>query len=172
VVFAVRGLIRGSARQVLGVLGFAGGLWLAWQVSRWVGAQWLGARPAVVYWALRWLVAALAGLAVATLFRWWGERLGEAIHAGPAGWVDRALGLPLGAAVGMAWALGLVTVILLAPHSLGLGKVVAESRAARVLVSAGARACDAVEARAPAIHGLGRLLHEAQRRARTISRSS
>ena len=95
-VFAIRGLIRGSVRQVFGLLGFAVGLWVAVQVSRWVGAQWLGARPAVVFWVLRWLVAALAGLVVASLFQWWGSLLGKAVQAGPAGWLDRVLGVRWG----------------------------------------------------------------------------
>jgi membrane protein required for colicin V production len=171
-VFAVRGLVRGLVRQVLGVLGFAGGLWLAMQVSRWVGAQWVGARPAAVYWTLRWVVAGLAGLALASLFRWWGSRLGRAVHAGPVGWLDRVLGVPLGALIGAVWAFALVVLVVLAPASPGLRRVVVRSRTGHTLVSAGSRACDAVEARAPMLHGLGRLLHEAERHARPVSRSS
>jgi hypothetical protein len=171
-VFGIRGLIRGSVRQVFGLAGFVGGLCLAVLVSRWVGAQWLGARPAVVYWVLRWLVVALAGLSVASLFHWWGSLLGKAIQAGPAGWLDRVLGVPLGALIGMTWALALVTLALLAPGSLGMGAAVSQARMAHALVGTGARACDAVEPRVPVLHGLGRLLHEAERRARAHSRSS
>ena len=171
-VFAIRGLIRGSVRQVFGLLGFVGGLWLALWVYRWVGAQWLGARPAVVYWALRWLVVALAALAFASLLRWWGSLLGKAIQAGPAGWLDRVLGVPLGAMIGMTWAIALVTLALLAPGSLRLRAAVTRARTAHALVSTGARACDAVEPRVTMLHGLGRLLHEAERRARVDSRSS
>ena len=171
-VFAIRGLIRGSVRQVFGLLGFVGGLWLAVLVSRWVGAQWLGARPAAVYWVLRWLVVAFAALAFASFFHWWGSLLGKAVQAGPAGWLDRVLGVPLGALIGMTWALALVTLALLAPGSLRVGAAVTQARTAHALVSAGARACDAVEPRVTVLHGLGRLLHEAERRARAHSRSS
>jgi len=170
VVFAIRGIIRGTVRQVIGLLGFAGGLWLAVQVSRWVGAQWSGARPAVVFWGLRWLVAALAGLAVASLFKWWGGLLGKAVQAGPAGWLDRVLGVPLGAMIGMAWAIALVSLVLLGPGSFGLRGRVRRARTAHALVSVGARASDLVEARVPGLHGLGRLLHEAERRARADAR--
>jgi uncharacterized membrane protein required for colicin V production len=172
VVFAIRGLIRGSIRQAFGLLGFVGGLCLAVQVSQWVGAQWLGARPAVVYWVLRWLVVALAGLALASLFHWWGSLLGKAVQAGPAGWLDRVFGVPLGALIGMMWALALVTLALLAPGSFRMGAAVRQARTAHALVSSGMRACDAVEPRVPVLHGLGRLLHEAERRARAHSRSS
>jgi hypothetical protein len=172
VVFVVRGLIRGSLRQLFGVMGFVGGLWVAVQVSRWVGAHWLGARPAVLYWVLRWLVVALAGLAVASLFHWWGGLLGKAVSAGPAGWLDRVLGMLLGALIGVMWAIALVTLALLAPRSVGVRAAVTQARTAHALVSTGARACDAVETRVPMLHGLGRLLHEAERRARAHSRGT
>jgi uncharacterized membrane protein required for colicin V production len=172
VVFAILGLVRGSVRQVFGLLGFAGGLWLALVVSRWVGAQWLGARPAVVYWVLRWLVAAFAALAFSSLLHWWGSLLGRAIQAGPAGWLDRVLGVPLGAMIGMTWALALVTLALLVPGMLRVRAAVTQARTAHALVSTGARVCDVVEPRVTMLHGLGRLLHEAERRARADSRSS
>ena len=171
-VFGIRGLIRGSVRQVFGLLGFVGGLWLAVQVSRWVGAQWLGARPAVVYWVLRWVVVALAGLAMASLFHWWGSLLGKAVQAGPAGWLDRVFGVLLGALIGMVWAIALVSLALFAPRLIGVRTAVTQARTAHTLVSTGARACDAVEPRVPMLHGLGRLLHEAERRARAHSRGS
>jgi len=157
---------------VFGLLGLVCGLWLAVEVSRWVGAQWLGARPVVVYRVLRWLVAALAGLAVASLFRWWGSMVGKAVQAGPAGWLDRVLGVLLGAMIGVMWAIALVTLALFAPRLVGVRTAVTQALTAHALVSTGARACDAVEARVPRLHGLGRLLHEAERRARAHSRGS
>ena len=172
VVFVIRGLIRGSIRQVFGLLGLVCGLWLAVQVLRWVGAQWLGARPAVVYWVLRWLVAALAGLAVASLFHWWGSLLGKAVQAGPAGWLDRVFGMPLGALIGMMWAIALVMLALFEPRLAGVRTTVTQAHTAHALVSTGACACDAIEPRVPVLHGLGRLLHEAERRARAHSRGS
>jgi uncharacterized membrane protein required for colicin V production len=171
-VFVIRGLIRGSVRQLFGLLGLVGGLWLAVQASQWVGAQWLGARPAVMYWVLRWIVVALAGLAVASLFHWWGDLLGKAVQAGPAGWLDRVFGVLLGALIGMMWAIALVTLALFAPRLVGVRTAVTQALTAHALVSTGARACDAVEPRVPMLHGLGRLLHEAERRARAHSRGS
>ena len=171
-VFVIRGLVRGSVRQMFGLLGLVGGLWLAVQVSRWVGAQWLGARPAAVYWVLRWIVVALAGLAVASLFHWWGSLLGKAVQAGPAGWLDRVFGVLLGALIGMMWAIALVTLVLFAPRLVEVRAAVTQALTAHALVSTGASACDAVESRVPMLHGLGRLLHEAERRARAHSRGS
>jgi hypothetical protein len=172
VVFVIRGLVRGSVRQVFGLLGFVGGLWLAVLVSRWVGAQWPGARPVVVFWVLRWLVAAVAGLAVASVFRWWGSLLGEAVQAGPVGWVDRVFGVLLGALIGVMWAIALVTLALFLPDRVGGRTAVTQALTAHALVSTGARACDAVEPRVSMLHGVGRLLHEAERRARAHSRGS
>ena len=153
-------------RQCLGLLGFVGGLWVALLVSRWVGAHWQGARPAVVYWLMRWSVAGLAGLAVASLFDWLGILGRRAVQAGPAGLLDRVLGLPLGAMIGMAWAIALLTLALLAPRTFGMRAAVERARMAHVVVGVGARAYDAVEPRVPSLHGLGRRLHEAERRAR------
>jgi uncharacterized membrane protein required for colicin V production len=157
---------------VFGLLGLVGGVCLVVQVSRWVGAQWLGARPAVVYWVLRWLVAALAGLAVAAFFHWWGSLLGKAVQAGPAGWLDRVFGVLLGALIGVMWAIALVTLALFAPRLVGARTAVRQALTAHALVSTGARVCDAVEPRVLMFHGLGRLLHEAERRARAHSRGS
>ena len=75
--FAVRGIFRGSVRQVFAFLGVIGAVWIAMIVSRWVEAHWQGARPAVVFVVLRWVVAGLAALAVASLVTWWGERSEE-----------------------------------------------------------------------------------------------
>ncbi len=166
-VFAVRGLVRGSVRQSFGILGFVVGLWVAVMVSRWVGAQWLGARPAALFWLARLLVAGIAGLVVAGLFHWCGSLLGMAVQAGPAGWLDRVLGIALGTMIGMAWALALVSLLVLLPERLGTGRLVAEAQTAHALIGMGTRACDTIEARVPLLHGLGRALHDVERRART-----
>jgi hypothetical protein len=141
-------------------------------VSRWVGARWAGARPAVVFWGLRWLLAGIAALLVASLFHWWGCSLRKAIHAGPGGAVDRILGLPLGAMIGMGWAIAVLVVALLSPRSFGLGAELSRARTPHALVSLGAQACDVAERRVPILHRLGRWLHEAERRARVHSQSS
>jgi hypothetical protein len=167
VVFAVRGLVRGSIRQVFGILGFVVGFWAAVLVSRWVGAQWSGARPAALLWLAGLLVAGVAGLVVAGLFHWCGSLLGMAVQAGPAGWLDRVLGIALGAAIGLAWALALVLLLVFLPERLGTRRLVSEARSAHALVSMGTRACDSLAPRVSLLHGLGRKLREAERRART-----
>lgn len=98
--FAIRGVFRGSVWQVFALLGLAAGIWTAVLVSQWVGAHWQGARPAVVFLVLRWLVAALAALAVNALVAWWGEMLAGAVKESPVGWLDRAMGFLVGAAFG------------------------------------------------------------------------
>ena len=97
---AIGGIATGATAQVFAILGALTGLWAAVFVSGWVAAHWLGARPVVVFVVLRWLVAALSGLALAALFQWWGDRLGRAVREGPLGWLDRAAGGLVGAAVG------------------------------------------------------------------------
>jgi hypothetical protein len=101
VIFALGGLLRGAIAQVFSVLGVLMGLWAAVFISGWVGAHWSGARPALVFVALRWLVAGLGALAVAAIFQWWGDRLGNVVDEGPLGWLDRGAGLLVGAAVGV-----------------------------------------------------------------------
>lgn len=98
--------------------------------------------------------------------------LGKAVQAGPAGWLDRVFGVVLGALIGMMWAIALVMLVLFAPRMGGMRTTVTQALMAHALVSTGARACDAVEPRVPVLHGLGRLLHEAERRARAHSRGS
>lgn len=99
-VFAVRGVFRGSVWQVFALLGMAAGIWTAVLVSQWVGAHWQSARPAVVFLVLRWLVALLAALAVNSLVVWWGDMLAGAVKQSPVGWLDRALGFLVGATFG------------------------------------------------------------------------
>ncbi len=167
VVFAIGGLFRGILRQVFGLAGVVIGVYVAVLLSRWVGAHWQGARPAVVFWLLRWLVAALGALALGSLFHWWGTMLRKAVHSGPGAWVDRALGVPLGAMIGVLWATGLVALTLHAPGHFGLAEPMARARTVPILLAAGTRTCDVVERHVPGLHGLGRWLHEAERRNRT-----
>ncbi len=170
-VFAIGGLVRGSVRQVFGLVGFAGGLWVAILLSRWVGAHW-AVRPVVVLWAVRWLVAAVAALAIAGLFHIVGSLVGKNIQAGPAGTLDRLLGFPVGAAIGLAWAIALVTLALLLPGALGMRGALQRAHTPRLLVELGARTCEAAEAHVPGLHGLARWIHEAERRTRTQVRRS
>ncbi len=170
--FAIRGFFRGAVAQVMSLLGVAAGLWVVVLVSQWVGAHWQGARPAVVFWALRWLVAMLGGLAVAGLFQWVGKRLRDAFHAGPAGGLDRAGGVVVGAGLGLTWTTCLVAVALLLPAPRGLGEPVAHARLASPLVRAAARACGVAERYVPDCRWLGERFLAAERRIRQRTRSS
>src|SRR5258706_15304763 len=98
--FAIRGLARGTLGQIFGLAGLIAGLWTASWVSQWVGAHWESARPAAVFWALRWLVAILAGLAAASLFEWLSHHVREAVDASPAKWLDRPGGMLGGGGAG------------------------------------------------------------------------
>jgi len=96
------------------VIGLVAGLWAASWVSQWVGAHWHGARPAVVFWTLRWLVAVLAAMSLLAVAQWSGERIAESLKDGPFGWFDRFLGIAAGAAFGaLVVALLLVTTVRL-----------------------------------------------------------
>lgn len=92
--------MRGAVTQLAFVVGLLAGLWAASWVSQWVGAHWHGARPAVVFWTLRWLVAVLAGFSLLAVAQWSGERISESVKDGPFGWFDRLLGVAAGAALG------------------------------------------------------------------------
>ncbi len=112
--FAIGGFVRGAVAQVFVVLGVLTGLWAAVFISGWVGAHWHGARPAILFLAMRWLVAALAGLALASLIQWWGDHLGKAVKESPLAWLDQGggflVGAGLGAVVGALILLGALTI--------------------------------------------------------------
>lgn len=111
--FAIGGFVRGAVAQVFVVLGVLTGLWAAVFVSGWVGDHWQGARPAIVFLVMRWLVAALAGLVLASLLQWWGDQLSKALRAGPLAWLDQGggfvVGMGVGAVVGVLILLGALT---------------------------------------------------------------
>lgn len=171
-VFAVRGLFRGTVRQAFGCAGVLIGLWAAGWMAQWVGAHWQHARPAVVFWVLKWLVAGLAGLAVASLLEWCGERAAGAVKASPLGWLDRLGGLTVGALFGAAVvALALVALVLL-PWPRRPRAWTESSRSAPTLLVGGAVA----SGWAAAVLPRGRWLHErfleAERRVTRRARAS
>lgn len=153
--FTVRGILRGTIAQVFAFLGFCFGAWALLLVGHWVGEHWAGARPAVVFVVLRWLVAVLAGLAIAAVFQWWGELLAKAAHDGPFGWIDRAVGGVIGAVTGLALTSLLALLLLQGPLFASTGSVVNRSVCAGPLVRGGA----AVSAFIPAGVPLGSWLH-------------
>jgi len=136
--FTIRGVLRGTVAQVFAFCGLLIGVWVAGWVAGWVGAHWHDARPAFLFLLLRWLVAALAALAVVTLVGWWGEALAKAIHEGPFGWLDRLGGGVVGLGFGAALAAVVALVALLAP-GLGFARAaVQHGVCGRPLVSGGA----------------------------------
>ncbi len=145
------------------------GLWVADSVSHWIAAHWTGARPAVAYVVLRWLVAGLAGMAVAALFQWWGELVGKVVHKTLFAPLDHLLGSLVGAVVGAA----VVTVTLLAainspwPHE--LRGAVAKACTTRSWMMGGATACRLAGDAFPGSRWLGERFWQAARRTRPVS---
>ncbi len=140
IVFTIRGILRGTVAQVFAFFGLIAGIWVGAWLSRWVGDHWRDAHPAIVFSFLRWIVSALGGLAVVSLFAWWGEMVAKAVHEGPLGWLDRTLGALLGVAFGAGVATILVLVALEAPGFGSARAVAARSISARPLVALGVRA--------------------------------
>jgi uncharacterized membrane protein required for colicin V production len=138
--FSIRGILRGTVAQVFAFFGLLAGIWAGAWLSHWVGDHWREARPAFVFALLRWVVSGLGGLAVATLFAWWGEVVGKAVHEGPLGWLDRSLGGVLGLAFGAGVAAIFVLLALQAPGFGFARAVAARSISARPLVGLGVRA--------------------------------
>ena len=126
------------------MLGLLSGFWAASCVWVWLEGHWRGAQPAVALLVLRWVVAGMAGLALAALVQWWGNRLGEAVKSGPAGWLDRGAGFAVGATVGAAvMALTLMAALAAAPvrELREVGDAVARTRVAVPLMRGAAGAC-------------------------------
>lgn len=138
VIFAIRGAVRGSIRQVFGLGGVLLGLWGAGWMSQWVGAHWQGARPAVLFVGLRWLVAALAGLAIASAFEWSGNALAERAKSGAPGALDRLAGALVGALLGAVAASLVVLLMTLTPWPRDPRAWAESSRGAAMLVRGGA----------------------------------
>ena len=168
--FAVRGLLSGFTSQVFAVLGIAAGLWTAGLCSQWVEAHWQGAQPAVVFWVLRWLVAAFAALAVAGLFHLVGERLGEAVGSTPVGWFDRPGGFVLGAGMGALVSSFVLLGLLAIPWPGHLADQAARSRTARPMMSGATAACSLAARYVPGGAWLQGRFQAAQRRVENHAR--
>lgn len=162
--FSIHGMLRGTVAQVFGILGLFVGSWAALGVSHWLDDYWRGAQPLLVYLALRWIVAALAGMGAAALFQWWGELLGAMIRSGPLRWVDRGGGLGVGAAIGVATvALAVMTALLLAQPK-PLTEHLARARTSEPLMSGAAKACSLSAGVLPGGTWLTERFRKAQRR--------
>jgi len=133
----IRGLLRGTIAQVFAFLGLALGVLAASAVAGAVGTHWRDAEPALAFAALRWLVAALAGLGVASLIQWWGGLLAKAVHNGPFGWLDRSVGALVGLTIGTVVSTALLVLLLQAPGLEFARPLVARGVTSAPLIAAG-----------------------------------
>jgi hypothetical protein len=172
VLFAVRGLLRGTVGQFFSLLGLVAGLWGAGWVSQWLSQHWGDARPEFVYTILRWTIAGLCGLAVATLFQWWGGLLGKAVQKTAVGAFDRLGGLALGAGLGVVVASLTVLGALLTTWPAAIGDVAARSRFSVPLMTTGARLCGIENRFFPGSDWLEEKFIAARRRAQSQSPQS
>jgi hypothetical protein len=156
---------------VFALIGLFAGVWVAAMTSQWVAAQWLGARPALAFLVLRWLVACLAGLAVATLLQWCGNRFRDGVHAGPVAWLDRSVGVAVGAATAVIVATVVLLVAIVVPGPRTVSETAALARVAPPLMSGGARACQLAGIVMPGGRWLGLRFLAAERRTRQHDRS-
>jgi uncharacterized membrane protein required for colicin V production len=164
-VFAVHGFLRGSIAQVFVVLGLAVGLWAALGTARWLESHWRGAQPVWVFAALVWIVAALAGMAVASVVQWCGDRVGQTVRSSPVGWLDRGVGVGVGAALGLFVAAFALMAALLVPWPRTVAGQIARSRAAGPLMAESARACSVSGRFLPASEWLSDRFRQAHERA-------
>jgi hypothetical protein len=169
--FAIGGFLRGTIAQVFVVLGLIVGSWAALFVSRWVGEHWVGAHPDLVFLALRWLVAALAGLAVAALFQWWGDGLGRAVREGPLGWLDRGGGIVVGATLGAIVGSMILLAALTIRYPSAPGRAAARARVSAPAMEVAAGVCSIGEAYLPGSGWLKQRFLAAKRRAVHIRES-
>ena len=140
--FLVRGLLRGTLAQVFAFFGIVLGFLAGSAVADGIGTHWRGARPVLVFEVLRWLVAILVGLGVTSLFHWWGELLAKAVHDGPFGWLDRALGAVVGLTSGTLVSTAVVVLLLQAPGLEFARPLVARGVTSAPLLAAGDRASE------------------------------
>jgi len=160
-----RGVVLGALRQIMSLVGMLAGLWAAWWISQWVGLHWQGARPAVVFGALHWLVAALGGLAIASLFQFWGLLLGGAVRETPIGGLDRAVGVAMGALWGVGFVAFCLWLALLVRQPHQVGDAAAGARCTAPLMSLGVRASARSSTWTPPAPWLNQTFRAALRRA-------
>lgn len=162
--FAARGWIRGILSQLFAAIGMIAGLWVAAWVSQWVGAHWQHARPAVVFLLLRVLVVLLAGLAVASVFRWMGDRAKESAGGSPLETFDGPIGAMLGAACGAAVVAIVTLVALQITWPSAVPATVARSRLAGPFMKSAADAVGYAGKYSPGWHWLRDRFRQAERR--------
>jgi uncharacterized membrane protein required for colicin V production len=139
--FSLHGFLRGTVAQVFVVLGLFAGVWAGLAVWSWLGGHWTGAQPAMVYVALRWIVAGLAGMGAAAIIQAWGTGLGRAVKSSPVQWLDKSGGLAIGAMVGLGTASLLLMFVLLAPKPRNVTEKIVSARSTAPLMATAAHAC-------------------------------
>jgi hypothetical protein len=165
ILLAIRGYLRGTVAQVFVVVGLVAGFYAALSISRWIGEHWDGAKPAGVFLVLRWMVAGLVGLALATAFRWWGSSMAKAVREGPLSWLDRGGGMLIGAAVGTTvCTFGLLGALQFDQPN-GPGVVAARARVGAPTMGAAAEVCALGERFLPGCGWLKEQFQAAQQRA-------
>ena len=135
--FVIRGLLRGTIAQVFAFFGVVLGVLAGSFVADWIGVHWRGAHPELVFALLRWVVACLAGFGVAALLQWWGALLAKAVHDGPFGWFDRAVGAVVGCALGTLVCAAVIVFMLQAPGLEFARPIAARGATSGVLLAAG-----------------------------------
>ena len=171
-VLAIRGLVQGTIRQVFALLGVVLGFWSLCAVSQWVGSHWQGARPAAVFWALRWLVALMAGLAAASLFQWFGELLSGAVQKSLVGWLDRLGGFLVGAGIGACIAAVALVAMLAIPWPRYAAGWAAQARSTPKVLRGADWAVARIGPFVPGSDGLKGVLQNAERRLQHAARHS
>ena len=169
--FALQGIREGAIRQASSLLGWICGYVSFIAVSQWVGAHWVGARPAVVFAVLRWLVALLTGFAVLAIFQLIGERWAESVRDSAFGGLDRLAGFFLGILAG-AFVLVLVLIgLLLTPWPREAARWATEAHITEPLLS-NTRHLLANDDHIPGLKGVRTALDRASLRARFAPRHS
>lgn len=142
--FAVHGFFRGLLVQVFGAAGVLLGIWLATVVLDWVGARWAGAHPVALLWALKWVVAVLGGLTLASLLTIAAEAARHALHATPLGWVDRMAGVAAGLVLTCVAGCFAFLLALQLPAPRALHSAVREARCSAPILALGESLCTSV----------------------------
>ena len=170
--FAIKGIRDGTVRQVFALLGWIGGIGSLIVVSQWVGAHWVGARPAVVFGLLRWLVALMVGLAVSAIFQILGERLAQSTQKSVMSGFDRLGGMVIGFGMGVVFVAVVLVAMLMLPWPPNAARAAASARLTAPVLAASRAVLNDERTDLPATEGVRKLLREASRRAERFSRQS
>jgi hypothetical protein len=166
--FAVGGFLRGVVAQFFVLLGLLGGVWVAGWTFDWLGHHWGHAQPAFVYLLLRWIIACMAGLVIASVSQWIGTLLSLPPKPGAIGVANRILGIPVGAVLGITvTALGLLAALAI-PWPRELRQAVVGARTTVAWMRGGEKVCRVVGNRFPNSDWLAERFKRASGMRRTV----